>query len=581
MKKINYKVVLSALMVSVLILTGCQTIPGMVKERTFIEFANDTGRELILMSPLNTSFTYGDLEEEGLKDYLFTMEMNTPEELETNIQTIERMYDDLKSFKRSELSDDEKKIYDMMKFQLDATMDSLDYTYYGNNFNPTFGLQIIMPLTLVQLELETKTEVDGFMARLELLPEFFDNAIAMEYEKAEMDLLLQPYLYDLTIEQIDELVITPDTFMLYQGFEEQMAEADFLSDEEKADYTEQCLTLIDEKLFPAYDRMKEALAEIRDMSDNELGTVEFEDGLEYYETLIYEKTSYKMTVEDMETFIIDKITERIEDIQTYIADHPEIASFFENGYEFPVLESTEEAFELSEALMEEKFYDYGVVSAKQDVIPSYLEEHMPSGFYFVTSMDLEDYGTMYLQESYYEEMDINAFTTLIHENIPGHHMYFSILYTQELPFIQQVSDWDAYSEGFAVYVQNYAFDVVVDEEVLSEYFRIFFDIQYLEDMYRDLNVHVNGMTREDYINELMSAGYDQDGAEDSYNRLITNPAEIYQYYFSYFKIQDYREAFEEAKGEDFDEKAFHDFILKHTNIPFKAMDDIVETYLEQ
>ncbi len=180
--------------------------------------------------------------------------------------------------------------------------------------------------------------------------------------------------------------------------------------------------------------------------------------------------------------------------------------------------------------MEALFYDYGVKSADERIIPKYLEEHLPAGFYFVTSIDLEDYGNMYLKSEYYDEVDVNAYSTLLHENIPGHHLYYSVLFTQDVPFVQKVSKWSSYSEGFASYVQNYAFQDLVDDPLILEYLELYFELGNLADMQRDINVHVHGMSREDVAMEMLSKGYDQEGIDKSYNRMLANPGEVFSYH---------------------------------------------------
>ncbi len=309
----------------------------------FMTFADEIGYEISILSPLGASFTYGDMEAEGLSDLLFEMDAYSAEELEEDMATIRGMGERLYKYDRSDLSDEEQMIYDMLDYQIDVSLKAEDYDYYWNNFKPSFGMQVSLPLALIQMELETKLEFDAFIERIKILPTTFENALAFEWEKVEMDLALQGYLYQLASEQIDQLATTPETFMLYQGFMDQLKGADFLTDNEKEAYRVECLRIVEEDIFPIYEKMSIELEKIGQLSDNKVGTSEFDKAKEYYEWHIYDKTSYEMSVEEMEAFIQDKSNDKIVALQALLEKHPEIVTSLQNGFEFGTVPSMEQA----------------------------------------------------------------------------------------------------------------------------------------------------------------------------------------------------------------------------------------------
>lgn len=566
---------------ALLMTSGCQQAEvGLLPAEDFMAFADELTYRNTIASPLNASFTYGDLEAEGLEHLLFELDDASAEGLEEEIAELKADYEQLKRYDYDSMDPESKMIYDMLEFQLLSVEAYGNYAYYSNNFNPTFGMQVSIALTLSQIELESKLEVEGYLSRIGQVPRVIEQAVEFEYMKAEKDLLLQSYLYVLTVEQIDSLTESPEQFLIYQGFAAQMEEIDFLTDEEKQTYKEQCLTIVRDEIFPAYEQLKRDLTAIAAMSKNEVGTSEFRDAKGYYEWLLYQKTSYPMSVREMERFIQEEMEKQYNELVAIMENNPELSELFEEGFEFGSYETIEEAVEAAEQLMADNFYDYGIHSARQKTIPAFLEEHLPAGFYFVTSIDGEDYGTMYLQESAYTDVDIDSFSTLLHEDIPGHHMYFSVLYDSDRSFAQKMGDWDTYSEGYAVQVQQYAMkDMLSETPALYEYLETFFKLNYMQEMQRDIDIHVHGMGYEEVRAELLRQGIPEEAIEGSYNRMISRPAEVFSYYFGYYKLEAYKEKFENRMGDDFDIKLYHDFILRHANIPFNTMDGIVDAYL--
>ena len=546
---------------------------------TFLAFADAFIHEQILQSPLNASFTYGDLEAEGLGELMYELDDATMENSFEAIERLKVVQSDLYAYDYDELTAQEKGIYELLDYQLDVAISGEDFLLYYNTFNPSFGLHVLLPLTLSQIELETPLEVEAYMSRINQVPETLIEAIEVEKLKAEASLLLPAELYEVTIEQINEMIADgPGNFMLYLSVVARIDSVDFLSDVEKDSYKNQCLTIVKESILPVYETMARDLNRIKAFDTNTLGTSEWRGNEDYYEWLIYQYTSYDLSIRELRSWLTTELSATQREMSVYIDRHPELFDQLGALSDFNYA-TIEEAYAASEAIYEEHFDDYNINLASEAVIPAYLVDHLPGGFYFPTSIDWQDYGTMYLPEESYSNLDIDTFTTLLHENVPGHHMYYSILYNSNVPFVQKMSDWDPYSEGWAVYVQNYAFEAIGLEDEALVYLEIYFKYAYISEMLRDIHVHVDGASKDEIIDELMGQGSNYESAEKSYNRMLANPGEVFQYYYSFLKIEDYRAMFEESYKDNFNEKAFHHFMLKNINMPFTTMDRLIKEAL--
>lgn len=546
---------------------------------SLIDFADGFIHDQILQSPLNASFTYGDLEAQGLGALMYELDDATLESSLASIKRLKATQSDLFTYNYDVLTDQEKSIYELLDYQLDVAIRGEAYLLYANNFNPSFGLHVIMPLTLSQIELETPNEVEAYISRIQEMPKILSQAIEVEKLKAEASLLLPADLYETTIEQMLEMIAgEPENFMLYLSFVARIESVDFLSEDQKVYYIDQCLSIVKEQLFPAYENMVKELTSIKGSDTNALGTREWTNHKAYYEWLIYKYTSYELSTGELKAWLTTELDAVQRELSDMINRYPDLFDELSVVSEFNYA-TIEEAYEASEAIYEEHFDDYGVELAEEAVIPEYLVEHLPGGFYFPTSIDWQDYGTMYLPEESYSNLDIETFTTLLHENVPGHHMYYSILYNSDVPFVQKMSDWDPYSEGWAVYVQQYAFEALDMEEETIHYLETYFKYAYLNEMLRDMRLHMEGATKEEIVGELMAQGTSYENAEKNFNRMLANPGEVFQYYYAFMKIEAYKTLFEEHYKENFDEKVFHAFMLKHINMPFTSMDRLIKETL--
>ncbi len=548
-------------------------------QEPFMALANRYAKEQVQTSSLNASFIYGDLEAEGLGHLLNELDDYNIEDVQKQMETLKQDKDIFESYDRDQLTEDEQMIYDMILYQMDVTLSGEAYLLYTNNFNPSFGLQVLIPLTLAQLELETELEIEGYLNRLSQVPDLLDQAILVENIKVDRGLALPGYMYDLAAEQVLELIETPETFLSYQSFADQLDAFEDLNDMDKAKYIEACLMIVKNEIFPAYEKLNTSLIEIGQKSQNKNGTSEWEDATGYYEWILYNQTSYKFDIDEMLAWLTTEENRLLNEI-TYMLNDDKVMHQL-NKMTMPNIDNMEEATVVSEKIADTFFYDYGVVPADVKVIPTYLEDYLPSGFYFAMSIDQEDYGTMYLQEGSFENIDLNSFDTLIHEHIPGHHFYFSALYTGSAPFVQQVSDWGPYSEGWAVYIQQYSLDTFGFNQAVKDYYKTYMELVYIKEMIKDIQVHTQDLSRSDYIGDMVMEGYPSELAEKNYNRLLSNPGETFKYYFSAWKFEDYRDQFMNKQGDSYDPKVYHDFLLKHINIPFSTLDLLVEDYLNE
>lgn len=600
LNKYNFRHYLVALLCIIFMLsslTGCNLTTSQTEEKpeetvepkeknveeirqAFDAYNEELAKKIIEESPLNASFMYSDLESLGLEHLLYELDDASMEAVKKQIDDAKGILEYLDGIRIRDLTEEQQKTYRMLQYQNEAIVEGEPYIYYTNAFQPTSGVQINLPISLMQIELESEKEVQAYIERVRELPRLFDQFIEYEKTRADKGLMLPSYMFDLMSEQLDEILVEPEEFMMYLSFVDRVDQLDSLSNISKDAYKDAFLEIIKNEIYPSFEKIKGSFAELKSKSTNNLGLPEWENGKAYYDYLIGYNTSYDMDTEDLRYWAQMEFNNSLNAVQGFFATYPDITDQELSDF-FDKVNSLESMYAIEEQYMEEAFFDYGVKRATENIIPPYLTEHLPPAFYFPISIDGEDYGNMYMAEEAFNTISVDTLVTDIHENIPGHHLYFSVLYSSDLPLIRKVYDFATYTEGWAQYVQDKTYQYAASNDEIAEFWRNYLNLDAAMRVILDIQVNYDGIPKEQAIQMMKDMGYDQEGAEASYNRMLANPAESINYFYGASVIENYLLECQEALGEAFDIKAFHDIILKNGGLPFFIMDDVIKDYIRE
>lgn len=536
--------------------------------------------EIMSASPLSASFKYGDLSSLGLDGLSSKLDDFSAVSFESELKKAKETLQKLEAIDYALLSEEQQQTYEMLVFQNQLIIDGAPYLYYNHIIEPSSGIQMNLPISLIQIELTNATEIDAYISRLKQVPRAFDQIIEYELVKAESGLLMPEALYDLVLLQLDQLLIEPEKFMIYAAFEKQIDAITDMDPQVKEAYKFECLKIVKEQIYPAYGRLIEAIQDIKEQAVSSKGVCTYPDGKKYYEYIIKRETSYDLSAEALRGWVTEQLYQTIATIQELYAEYPELLATENMNSLLPTYTSLEELYLLEEKCLEDQFYDYNIERASENTIPTYLEEYVAAGFYFPIAIDGSKFGTMYLQDNSYTHINTTTLELYFHENIPGHHLFFSRFYQSDLPLIRKVSSWLPYEEGWAQYIQGVSIDyyglsepftkLIKETSKLSYYYMLLVDIQY----------HYDGISSDEALKSFVDLGFEEASAKKIVNRMIAHPGEIIHYVYGAYKIEDYLSQCNNALGESFNIKDFHEMILLHAELPFSTMDKVISDYIE-
>ena len=209
-----------------------------------------------------------------------------------------------------------------------------------------------------------------------------------------------------------------------------------------------------------------------------------------------------------------------------------------------------------------------VPKAKIEVqrVPVFKETTAPGAYYNGASMDGTRPGIFYANLRDMNEIPKWSMRTLAyHEGVPGHH--WQIATAQELkglPQFRKLIPFTAYQEGWALYSEWLAKEAGWYEgDPFGDLGRLQAELFRAVRLVVDTGIHSKRWPREQaitYMREKTGMGEKEVTAE--IERYIVNPGQACAYKVGMLKIQELRKRAQTELGAKFDQRQFHDVVLR-------------------
>ena len=144
----------------------------------------------------------------------------------------------------------------------------------------------------------------------------------------------------------------------------------------------------------------------------------------------------------------------------------------------------------------------------------------------------------------------------------------------ELPSFRQHGGYTSFSEGWALYSERLGKEVGFYSNPYSDYGRLQDEMLRAIRLVVDTGFHFKGWSRDDVVQFFRDhSAMDEVDIQNETDRYMVWPGQALAYKIGQLKILELRHRAEEALGEDFDVRAFHDEVLGGGALPL----DVLET----
>lgn len=568
------------ILLAILILLSTLTIvkfnfPHSVKstDEKFRDFTNTLFCQELSSNTLNLHYTLKTPETYHINEENVSLGSYETDSVAT-AASLENCLAALNQFTYSELNAENQLTFDILRSYLETSLSGTPYILYEEPLSPLTGTQSQFPILLSEYSFYTEEDVTTYLALLETVPSYFDSLIAFEKAKSDAGLFMPAYSAEAVIKECESFINLADSNYLYTSFLTRLDTLPDLSLSQKDAYISRNQTLIETCIFPAYQKLSDAIFKLKDTGKYSGSLCTYPDGAAYYQHLISEQTGSNRSVIELKELILTQIKENLSVLQDNISPEnventmKEISTFsLKDSKPFNILSQLK-------AKMETLFPPSPDVNIEIKYVPDKMEEYLSPAFYLIPAIDNLETNVIYINQSHLPD-DLDLFTTLAHEGYPG-HLYQTTYFGSTNPDpIRYLLDFGGYSEGWALYTEmmSYYFTDISKEQasILQHNSSIILGLYALA----DIGIHYDGWSLIDTISFFHEYGItNTDTIKNIYELIIGDPANYLKYYIGYLEFLELKKDAISQWGEKFSQIRFHKTILDIGPAPF----DIVKKW---
>jgi len=529
----------------------------------------------------------------GRHEYDDRLASMTPADLERGIVEAKGTLAELDAVDRSKLPPVEAVNYDIFRRQIENGIASYDLGEYQMPFNADSGFHTGFSRLPEEVPLATVKDYENYISRLKAWPRYVREEIELMRQGLKRGMTvpratLDGYEGSITAHVLDD----PAKSVFWAPFEKfpstiPEAQRERLRREGRTAVTEGAIAGYRE--FLDFFR-KEYLPNAR----KTLGASELPNGKAFYAQQIRQYTTLDMAPEEIHKLGLSEVARISNEMNAVMkqvgfkGDFAAFLKFLRTDPRFYV--KTPQAL-LERASFIAKRIDgklpslfktlprlpYTVQPVPPDIAPKYTsgryveapQGSISPGIYWVNTYQLES-RPLY---------NLEALT--LHEAVPGHHLQIArSRELEDLPNFRRFSYISAFGEGWGLYSEWLGLEAGIYTDPYSNFGRLTYEMWRACRLVVDTGLHSMGWTRQQAIDYMATrTALPLHEVQTEVDRYISWPGQALSYKLGELKIKELRQRAEQALGDRFDVREFHDVVLGSGAIPLDVLESNVDRWI--
>ncbi|MBW8182453.1 DUF885 domain-containing protein [Shewanella nanhaiensis] len=564
-------------------------------DRTLIKIAFDSPETLTSL---------GFLESVGIKGHNAELDDDRPEKGDELFAQLDTIHETLLSYEDSGLDENQLLSKEIALYLLDFSSQAKAYRYHNYPVNQLFGVQNGYPSFMeAQHRVETVEDAENYLSRLEKVKLKFEQNLLGLRLREQNGIIPPRFVIDRVLTEMTEFVETPiNENILYTSLETKLAEAKEIPIKEQAELLAQAEENIREYVYPAYGLFIDYFAGIADKAGSDDGLWRLPNGDKAYQLSLNFFTTTDYSADEIHQMGLSEVA-RIQGeimailkeegfdtsagfsqaIETLAAD-PKF--YYEDSDEgrAQILVDYQKILDEINAGLDDAFRIRPKAGMEVVRIPEFKEKTAPGAYYQQPAIDGSRPGRFFANLYDIKATPKYGMRTLAyHEAIPGHHFQVAVAMELEgMPFIRKMAPFTAYTEGWALYSEQVAWELGFQDDPFDNIGRLQAELFRGVRLVVDTGIHEKRWTREQAIEYMkLNTGMAETDVISEIERYIVMPGQATSYKVGMMKILALREKAKLALGERFNLKDFHDVVLKNGPVPLDILERLVDKYIAQ
>ena len=478
------------------------------------------------------------------------------------------------------------------------------WQWHNYPVNQLSGIQNELPSFMANTHrLLSHKDCDYYVMRLNAMPKKFDQLLESLRVREQKQILPPRFVVEEVLKEMSDFVAKPPAENgLATSFKERAAKIDKLAEKKRVDFQARVETAITNSVYPAYRKLIDYFNGLLPKTTTDDGVWKLPDGDAFYVYALRENTTTTLKPQELHELGLSEVA-RIEDEMRVLLDNngfagQPIGASMDKLSKDPRFLFPNDHKGRADALAEYKrlidtamqrchplFLTFPKAKCEVRRVEPFKEATAPGANYVTGAMDGTRPGIFFANLRDMNETPKWSMPTLAyHEGVPGHHWQLSVAqelkglpqFRKVIPFTAYVEGWALYSEWLAKQAGWYDNDPFADLGRLRD--ELFRGVRLVV----DTGIHAKHWTREQSIAYMLEkTGIGEKEVKSEIERYIVAPGQACAYKVGMLKIQELRTRVQKELGDKFDQREFHEAVLKNGALPLDILDEQVNDYIRR
>lgn len=562
-------------------------------EKVFAEFVF---QEPELLSSL------GLVEQFGITGHNAKLSDESPAHQQQLIEQTKHDLAQLRAYPLDKQTESQRLSTQVLDWFLERGVEGERWQFHNYPVNQLFGVQSQFPSFMANTHrLLAPRDCEYYVKRLEAVPAKFDQVLEGLRIREEKQIIPPRFVVEKVLKEMTEFVAQPAAEnILASSFKTRAAKIEKLNDQQRAELQTRVESTVTAKVYPAYQKLIDYFTALLPKTTTDDGVWKLPDGEAFYAYMLHQNTTTTLNPAEIHAIGVAEV-ERIEGEMRAILDANGFAGqpirsamdalgkdprfLFANDDAGRAAALAEYTRLIDQAVGRSKLLFATVPKAKIEVrrVPEFKQATAPGAYYEAAAMDGTRPGVFYANLREMTEVQKWSMPTLAyHEGVPGHHWQIST--AQELkglPQFRKLIPFTAYQEGWALYSEWLAKDAGWYEgDPFGDLGRLQAEMFRAVRLVVDTGIHAERWPREQAIAYMLEkTGMGEKEVTAEIERYIVSPGQACAYKVGMLKIRELRARAQQELGAKFDQRDFHDAVLKNGALPLDILEQQVNAYI--
>ncbi len=486
-----------------------------------------------------------------------------------------------KRIARAELSGEDALSLDLFLYKYEHAIEGQPFRLHLLPINQRGGIQTADELA-DDLSFETPKHYADWNARLRAFPVYMQQTIELLAEGIRVGITHPRVVMQRVVAQIDAQIVDPKKSRFLTPYKKGRAVP------EREALEAEAVRLVADGVVPAFRALRAFFVEqYLPACKDGVGAWQLPSGEATYAYLVREETTTHMTPDEVHAVglrEVARIRAEMETVKTrafFTGSMKEFFAFLRSDPRFFYKTGPEllEAYRAISKRIDPELVKvfgrlprtpYGVLP-----IPEAIAPDTTTAYYREPAADGSRAGTYYVNLYTPEarpKWEMMALT--LHEAVPGHHLQIALaLEEQGIPKFRRHGWYNAYLEGWALYAESLGEEMGLYDDPYSKFGQLTYEMWRAVRLVVDTGIHHLKWDRQRAIEFFMeNAPKAELDIVNEVDRYIAWPGQALAYKIGELRIKEMRKKKEQELGPRFDEKAFHEAILKSGPMPLDVLE---------